>query len=147
MDLPGGLEKRRRLDVAHRPADLSDDDVGNRRAVGRVRLRPHSPHDFVRDMRDDLHGIAQVLAASLPRNHRRVDLPGGDVRATGERFVQETLVVPNVEVGFRPVLRHKHLAVLEGVHRAGVDVDVGVELLHRHRDPSRLEEHPQRGGR
>jgi len=38
--------------------------------------------------------------------------------------------VPDVEIGFRAVVGHEHLTVLEGVHRARVDVEIGVELLH-----------------
>ena len=39
--------------------------------------------------------------------------------------------MPDVEVGLGAVLGDEHLAVLERVHGAGVDVEVGVELLHR----------------
>jgi hypothetical protein len=37
--------------------------------------------------------------------------------------------VAEVEVGLAPVISDEHLAVLEGVHRAGIHVDVGIELL------------------
>ena len=46
--------------------------------------------------------------------------------------VEEPLVVADVEVGLGAVLGDEDLAVLERVHRAGVDVEVGVELLHHH---------------
>jgi hypothetical protein len=42
-----------------------------------------------------------------------------------------TFVVPDVEIGFGSVVGHEHLAMLEGVHRARVDVQVRVEFLHR----------------
>ena len=64
----------------------------------------------------------------------------------GEGLVDEALVVPEVEVGLAAVVGDEHLAVLEGVHRAGVDVDVRVELLHRDPQPSGLEQTPERGG-
>ena len=38
--------------------------------------------------------------------------------------------MPDVEVGLGAVLGDEDLAVLERVHGAGVDVEVGVELLH-----------------
>jgi hypothetical protein len=56
---------------------------------------------------------------------------------------REPLVVPEVEVGLGAVVEHEHLAVLERVHRAGVDVDVRVELLDRDLQSAGLE----RGGR
>src|SRR5581483_6055732 len=52
-----------------------------------------------------------------------------------------------VEVGLAAVVGDEHLAVLERVHRARVDVDVRVELLHRHPQASGLEEATEgRGG-
>ena len=37
-----------------------------------------------------------------------------------------------VEVGLRAVIGDVHLAVLERAHRARIDVDVRIELHHRH---------------
>src|SRR5881628_1812255 len=52
----------------------------------------------------------------------------------------------DIEVGLGAILGHENLAVLEGAHRAGVDVDVGVELLNLHLEAARLQEAPERGG-
>ena len=90
-----------------------------------------APLDLVGDVRDHLHGLAEVVAAALGGEHRGVDRAGGGVRVAGEVLVDEPLVVPEVEVGLAAVVGDEHLAVLERVHRAGVDVDVRVELLHR----------------
>jgi hypothetical protein len=59
--------------------------------------------------------------------------------------VEKTLVVPHVQVGLGPVVGDEHLAVLEGVHRAGVDVEVGVELLHDDVQAPELEQAPETG--
>ena len=48
-----------------------------------------------------------------------------------------------VEVGFGAVLGDEHLAVLVGAHRAGVDVEIGVELLHGDPVAALFEEHGQ----
>src|SRR5205823_3651567 len=77
---------------------------------------------------------------------RLVDGPGGDVGLTVEALVGEPLVVAQVEVGLGAVVQHEHLAVLERVHGARVDVDVGVELLERDAEAARLEEPGQGGG-
>ena len=87
--------------------------------------------DLVGDVRDDLHGLAEVVAPALGGEHRRVDRAGGGVGVAGQALVDEALVVAEVEVGLAAVVGDEHLAVLERVHRAGVDVDVRVELLHR----------------
>ena len=53
--------------------------------------------------------------------------------------------MPKVEVGLRTVIGHKYFAVLEGVHGAGVHVDVRVQLEHGNAQPARLEQQPQAG--
>jgi hypothetical protein len=139
-DLADRLQERQRLDVADGAADLGDDHVD---VVGGH--PPDTGLDLVGDVRDDLHGVAQVLAAPLLGDHRRVHLPGGDVRGTGEVDVEEALVVADVEVGLRPVLGDEDLTVLERVHRARVDVQVRVELLHGDPQAACLEQRAETG--
>jgi hypothetical protein len=79
-DLAGGLEERQRLDVADGAADLGDHDVAGRR----VAPSADAVLDLVGDVRDDLHGVAEVLAAALLGDHRGVDLAGGDVGPAGQ---------------------------------------------------------------
>jgi hypothetical protein len=138
-ELPDGLEERQDLDVADRAADLGDDHVD---VVARE--AGDAPLDLVGDVGDDLDGLAQVVAPPLGRQHRAVDRAGGGVGRPGQRLVDEPLVMAQVEVGLAAVVGDEHLAVLERVHRAGVDVDVRVELLHRHAQASRLQQAPQR---
>ena len=85
--------------------------------------------DLVGDVRDDLDGAAEVVAAALAADDRVVDPAGGDVRRARRVRVREALVVAEVEVGLGAVLGDEDLAVLVGRHRARVDVDVRVELL------------------
>ena len=57
--LADGFEKRQRLDIADGAADLHDHHV---------HIRGHLAHgglDFVGDVRDHLHGLAEVIAAAL----------------------------------------------------------------------------------
>ena len=138
-ELPDRLEEREDLDVADRAADLGDHDVD---VVGGEPV--DAALDLVGDVRDHLHGLAEVVAAPLGGEHRRVDRAGGGVGVAGEVLVDEPLVVPEVEVGLPAVVGDEHLAVLERVHRARVDVDVGVELLHRDAQAPRLEQPPER---
>ena len=69
------------------------------------------------------------------------------VRVAREVLVDEALVVADVEVGLGAVLGDEDLAVLEGAHRPGVDVDVRVELLHLHLQAASLEQPSERGSR
>ena len=52
----------------------------------------------------------------------------------------------DVEVGLGAVLGDEDLAVLERVHRAGVDVEVGVELLHHDPQTARGQQVAEAGG-
>ena len=140
-ELPDRLEEREDLDVADGAADLGDHDVD---VVGGERVDARL--DLVGDVRDHLHGLAQVLAPPFLGEHGLVDRSGRRVRLPGQRDVDEALVVAEVEVGLALVVGDEDLTVLERVHRPGVDVDVRVELLHRDPQPAALEESSQRGG-
>jgi hypothetical protein len=135
------LEERKRLDVPDGAPDLGDDDVGR---IGR-RAPPDAALDLVRDVRNHLHGGAEELALSLLAEHRVPDRAGGMARVPRQVLVDEPLVVPEIEVGLGAVLRDEHLAVLERAHRAGVDVQVRVELLRPDAKAAGLQEPPERG--
>ena len=140
-ELPDRLEERQRLDVADRAADLGDDDVGRRRLRGALDPRL----DLVRDVRDHLHGRAEELALALLAQHRLPDRAGAVAGVPRHVLVDEPLVVADVEVGLGAVLGDEDLAVLERAHRAGVDVQVRVELLRLDPQPARLQEPAERG--
>ena len=144
--LAGRLQERQGLDIADGAADLGDHHI-RRLAIGiRFGHRPDPVLDLVRDVRDDLDGVAEVLTAALPGDHPRVHLPGRDIRLGGQVAVQEALVVPDVQVGLGAVLGDEDLAVLERVHRPGIDVDVRVELLHGDPQAAGGEQASQAGG-
>jgi hypothetical protein len=140
------LQERQRLDVAHGAAHLGDHHVGRAAVLVGGGHGPDPGLDLVRDVRDHLHRVAQVLAAALLGDHLVVDLPRGHVRLAGQVAVEEALVVPHVQVGLGPVVGHEDLAVLERVHRSGIHVEVGVELLHHHPHPPGREQTPEAGG-
>jgi hypothetical protein len=141
-ELADRLEERQRLDVADGAADLGDDEVD----VGRLGDQRDPLLDLVGDVGHDLDRRAEVVAAPLAADHGVVDAAGRDVRGARRVGVGEALVVAEVEVGLGAVLGHEHLAVLVGRHRAGVDVDVGVELLQRDGQAPRYEQATDRGG-
>src|SRR5439155_18271543 len=100
--------------------------------------------DLVRDVRDDLHRAPEVVAAALLVEDALVDLPRRDVVRAAKGEAGEALVMPEVEIGLGAVVGNEHLAVLEWAHRARIDVEVGIELLHRHGEAARLEEEAER---
>ena len=80
-------------------------------------------------MRDDLNGLAKVLAAAFLVENVPVDLAGREVGEFIQVFVDEALVVAEVKVGLCAVLGHVNFAVLVRAHGARVNVDVRVKLL------------------
>ena len=90
------LDERQALDVADRAADLDEDDVDVLGDGADAVL------DLVGDVRDDLHGAAEIVAAPFLLDDRQVDLAGRPVVVAGRRLVGEALVVSKVEVGLGP---------------------------------------------
>ena len=103
--------------------------------------------DFVGDVGDHLDGFAEVFAFALVVEHGLINLAAGEVVEPGELDVGEPLVMAQVQVGLRAVVQHINLAVLVGVHGAGVHVEVRVELLQRDLEAAVFQQGAQRGGR
>src|SRR5262249_46216461 len=137
-ELADRLEEGEALDVADRAADLAEDEI----LAGEVGL--DELLDGVGDMRDDLHRGAEIFAAPLTPDHRRVDLAGGDAVAHARGNAGVALVMTETEVGLGAVVGDVDLAVLVGAHRPRVDVEVGVELPEAHAEAARLEQRAER---
>ena len=136
-ELPYGFQKGQALDVADGAPDLGDDDV---------LVLPQAPYpvlDLVGYVRDDLHGRPEVIPPPLAGYDLPVDAPRRHVGEPAQVLVEKPLVVAEVEVRLGPVLRDEDLAVLVGVHRPRVHVDVGVELLEHDPKAAALEQHAQ----
>ena len=91
----------------------------------------HGGLDLVGDVRNHLHRLAEIIAAALARDDLLVDAAGGQIVGLRQLGVREALVVAEVEIGLGAVVGDEHLAVLERAHGAGIDVQVGIELLQR----------------
>ena len=72
-NLPDGLQKRLRLNVADGTADFGDDDV----CVGFLADGIDELLDLICNMRNDLNGRAKVFAAAFLVQNVPVDLAGG----------------------------------------------------------------------
>ena len=113
------------FDVADGAADFDDQDIG----VGAHGESADALLDHVGHVGDGLDGAAEVVALALALDHGGGDLAHRDRGCAGQVLVEETLVVAEVEIGLRAVVGDEDFAVLVGGHGAGVDVEVGVELL------------------
>ena len=137
-ELADRLEERQALDVADRAADLAQHEVDA------LVARRDEILDGVGDVRDDLHGRAEIVAATLLGDDLLVDAPGGDVVGLARRAPGEALIVAKIEIGLGAVVGDEHLAVLIGAHGSGIDIEIGVKLAQTHAEPTRLEQRTER---
>ena len=128
------FEKRQAFDVADGPPHFHDHHV----VLAGGGQRSHAAFDLIRNVRNHLDGRPQVIPPPFLGNHFIVHLSCRRVVLAGHADVEETLVVPQVEVRFGTIVGDIDFAVLERVHRSRIDVDVRVELLNRHTQAARL---------
>ena len=122
------LKKRLGFDITDGAADLRDHHV-------RAGLLSHTINeifDLVGDVRDDLYGGSQILAASLLVEHIPIDLTGCQVGVFVQVFVDETLIMSKIQVSFSAVLCYINFSVLVGTHSARIHIDIRIQLLGCH---------------
>ena len=142
LKLAYGLQKGLGLDVAHRAADFDNGDP--RMGISIVSVK--TALDLVGDMGDDLYRAAAVISMPLFLQNGPVDFSGGDIGVPVQIFVDEPLVMSQVQIRLRPVLRDEDFPMLDGVHSAGVDIDVRVKFLHGDTVAPRFQQSAERGG-
>jgi hypothetical protein len=64
-----------------------------------------------------------------------------------ESGVGKALVMPQVQIRLRPVVRHKYLAMLKRRHGPGIHIQVGIELHQVHAKAAALKQTPDGSGR
>ena len=143
LELTDGFKERLGLNVADRSADLNDGNRHILRPDFRIRslfllrlfrriglLCIESGLNLVGDMRNHLNGSSAVISVAFLIDHGPVHLSGGDVGIVIQVLVDKTLIVSQVQIRFRSVVRYKHLSVLNRIHRAGIHIQIRIKLLH-----------------
>lgn len=89
-------------------------------------------NDFNRELADYLSSceFSEEEFYETEMKDRPIDFSGGDVGVFGQAFIDEPLVMSQIQICFRAVIGDEDFSVLNGVHGAGVDVDVRIEFLH-----------------
>ncbi len=140
-ELADRFEKRQALDIAGRAADFGDDDVG----FGFFGEDVDAVFDFVGDVRNDLHGLAEIFAFALVVQDGLINLTAREIVQSRELDVREPLIMAEVEVGLCAVIEHINLAVLIRRHRARIHIQIRVELLQRDLEAAIFEQRAERG--
>jgi len=143
FELTQRFEEGQPLDVPRGAADLGGDDID----VGLLCHFVNAVFDDIGDVRNHLHRRAEVKALAFVLDDGLVDLPARDVVEFGKAAAREAFVVPEIEVGLGAVVEHVDFAVLEGAHRAGIDVQIRVELLHENAQTAALQQRSEGGCR
>ena len=107
-NLADGLQERLALNITGGTADFGDDNIGFG-AFGKI---VDIALDFVGNVGNDLHRLAQISALAFLVQHVPIDLARRQVRVLVQVFINKALIMTQIQVGFGSVISHEHLAVL-----------------------------------
>src|SRR5690348_12561886 len=137
-ELTDRFEIRQALDIADGAADLAQHEIEFIVAVA------NEIFNGIGDVRNNLDGRAEIIAAPLLDENFLIDTAGRNVVLAGRRPAGETLIMTQVEIGLSTVIGDENLAMLIRRHRAGIDVQIGIELTQPHFVSARLQERAER---
>ena len=138
--LPNRLEERQRFDIADGAADFAQHEI---KPVG---FSAGKGLDGIGDVRDDLNRRAEKLPLALLGDDVLIDSPRGDIVGLPRRDAGKAFVMAEIEIGLGAIVGHIDFAMLIGRHRAGIDVEIRIELADADRIATRLKQCGQRGG-
>ncbi len=116
------FEERQAFDIADGAADFAQNEIDIVIAFADESL------DGIGDVRDHLDGGTEIVAAPFLGDDVLIDATGRDIVLLVRRHAGEAFIMSKIKIGFRAVVGHINFAVLVGRHRAGVDIEIGVEL-------------------
>ena len=111
--LPDSFEKGQRFDIADGAADLD-----RSRHRHRAASFADSGLDLVRDVRDHLDRLAEIIAAALALDDLLVDAATREIVGAGQMGMGEPFVMTEIEIRFGAVVGDEYLPVLERAHGA-----------------------------
>ena len=122
FQLTDSFQERCCFDVADGAADFLDDKVD-------IVVVQNAAFDLVSDVGYHLDGLTEVVAMAFFVDDGLIDLARGHRVGLCSADAREAFVVAEVEVGLRAVNGHIAFAVLVGVQRPRIDIDVGIDFL------------------
>ena len=134
-ELPDGFKERLGFNIADRSSDFNDGDF---RLIGLV-IPMEFAFDRVGDVRDDLDSASAIIAMSFLGENFLVDLACRDIGVLVKVLIDETFIMSQIKVRFRPIVRDEDFTMLDWRHGSRIDVEIRIELLHGDLVSSRLE--------
>ena len=132
LKLADCLKKRLAFDIADGTAHFDNRDP----ILAGIVIK--AAFDLIGDMRDDLYRTSAEVTVAFFLEYGPVNFSGCHIGIAVEAFVNETLVVPKVQVCLRAVVCDEDFPVLDRVHGSRIHIDVRIKFLHGDFVPSRL---------
>ena len=142
-EFSNGFQERKPLDIAGGSPDLGNDDPGLRFAGQGA----NPVFDLFGHVGNHLDGFSEVFSSALLIEHCLIDLTGRQIVEPGQLGAGESFVMPEIQIGFGPVVQDVDFAVLEGTQGPGIDIEVGIEFLEGDADAAIFQQGAERGGR
>ena len=112
--------------------NIADGSADFRNHHIRIRLFSYAVHKFfnlIGNMRDHLNRRSQIFSSPLLIQNVPVHLSCCQIGILIQIFINEPLIMSQIQIGFRPVFRHIHFPMLIRAHRTGIYVNIGIQLL------------------
>src|SRR5260363_148461 len=142
--LAGGFQKGQRFNITDRAADFNNRNI--RQRLRRLYAALDEGLNLVGNMRNHLDGFAQIRAAPLLAQYRLVNLPGGEIVLAAHSGLHKAFIMAEIKIRLRAVFGHEYFAVLQGIHRAWIDIDIRVQFEKRDGQSAGFKDRAERGG-
>ena len=84
-------------------------------------------------MRNYLYGTPAEIPVTFFLKNRPVNLTGCHIGIFIKTLINESLIMSQIQVCLCTIVCYKNFSVLNRVHGSGVDIDIGIQFLNRHR--------------
>ena len=82
-------------------------------------------------MRNNLYRTAAIVSAAFLLQNRPIYFSCGNIGILIQIFINEPLIMSQIQISFRAVFRDEDLTVLNRVHSTRINIDIGIKFLHR----------------
>ena len=96
-------------------------------------------------MRHDLDGSAKIISTAFLGNDGVINSARRIVIVLGQRQRRVAFIVTEIQVRFGAVIGHIDFAMLIGIHRPGIDINIRIQLQEGDLQPSTFHEVADRG--
>ena len=108
LDLTNSFQERQAFNVADGTADFRNDDIG----IVVVADAIDAVLDLIRNVRNDLYRMAQIITAPFFLKNGPIDFTGRDIGVLSEVDIDEAFIVAEIKVRFGTVVGDENFTML-----------------------------------